>query len=614
MKRSPRSPLPRRVWVCSLVGAGLIVLAMWTSEALVRERFWQVGIDALAVGTAFACLRWVLGNELARTERAQQQSRASQEQLASVLEGSNDGFWDWDIVSGEVACSRRCAEMLGYRADEMPTQASAWHQLIHPEDKARALETLQAHVEGTAPLYESEMRLRTKTGEWKWILDRGKVVLRDPAGKPLRAAGTRADITKRKRTEQALRESEEKYRTLISHLPQRLFVKDPQGVFVSASENFAADLRLPAEDVIGKTDYDLCPPELAEQYRRDDQEVMATGQIKEVEEPYQLHGETRWAHTIKVPYHDAEGRVIGVLGILSDVTERKLAERALHESEERARLLVETIPLLAWRCDAEGKVLECNRRWYEYTGQTPEEARGCGWFQTVHPDDVPHVEQRMRLAADGQHTYEAEYRVRRAADGSYRWHLARALPMRDAQGRTTHWFGCATDIHDQREAQAAQRASEERYRTLLEAVTDALFVHESNADGSPGRFVEVNGVACERLGYAREELLGLSLRDLSLRQPQGDTAWIGKQLQDGSTPQFERILVTKDGRQIPVEIHARLFTLQGRARLFAGPRHYRTQTGRAGPPRQRSRVDRRLADRPAGALEVRSAHRPNPRQ
>ena len=564
IKRSQGSPLPRRVWVCSILGVVWIVIAVGVSDLLVRQPLWQAAVDFVAVAATFAVLQWILGVEFSRTEKAQQAVRTSQEQLALVLEGSNDGFWDWNIVTREATYSPRWAEMLGYKLEEVPRHDDFWHDLIHPDDRARAQAAVQAHLAGRTPMYECELRLRTRSGDYKWILDRGKVVARDPDGRPLRAAGMHTDISERKRAEEALRQSEQKYRTLVTHMPQRLFIKDRNGVLLAVSDNLAADMGRRPEDIVGKTDADLWPPELAEKYRRLDLAVMASGALHEVEEPYEVKGEPRWRRMIKVPYHDAAGGVTGVLGMFSDITEHKLAEQALHASEERYRLLSETIPLLVWRTDAAGRVRECNRRWCEYTGQTPDEVRGDGWTRAVHPDDLPRVEERMREAADGAQTYEAQYRLRRAADGSYRWHLARALPMRDEHGRVTDWFGCATDIHDQREAEAARRASEERYRTLLGAVTDALFVHELNADGSPGRFVEVNDVACERLGYSRQELLGKTPLDLGPPEAANETAWMAQQLQDGLTRQFERMHVAKNGQRIPVEIRARRFTLQGR--------------------------------------------------
>ncbi|MEN6449703.1 MAG: PAS domain S-box protein [Thermoguttaceae bacterium] len=150
--------------------------------------------------------------------------------------------------------------------------------------------------------------------------------------------------------------------------------------------------------------------------------------------------------------------------------ERTRMERSLRESLERYRLLSDTIPYPVWRCDAEGTRVEANQRWYDYTGQTPDDARGFGWMKAIHPDDVEQVSARIAELQAGGKFYEAEYRLRRATDGAYRWHLARAMPTKDAQGKVTGWFGSAADIEDRKQAEDELRKS----RALLQATIDSL--------------------------------------------------------------------------------------------------------------------------------------------
>ncbi|MCU0873646.1 MAG: PAS domain S-box protein, partial [Pirellulaceae bacterium] len=178
-------------------------------------------------------------------------------------------------------------------------------------------------------------------------------------------------------------------------------------------------------------------------------------------------------------------------------TERKRAEEALLESEDRYRLLAEAIPHPVFRCDAEGGLIECNRRWYEYTGQTPAEARGNGWMNALHPDDVAGTAQRVREVASGGDVYQAEFRLRRASDGSYRWHLAGAIPRRDASGTITGWFGTATDIDDRK------RAEDElaRNKAILQAAVESL-PFEFFAIGPDGRYILQNAILREHYGDA----------------------------------------------------------------------------------------------------------------
>ena len=133
----------------------------------------------------------------------------SEERLKLVLDGSNDGIWDLDIQSGGLEINRRWAEMIGYTPEEIKPHVQAWLDLVHPDDMSGVIKSMDDHLNGLTPFYETEHRTRTKEGQWVWILDRGKVVARDKFGKPLRMAGTHIDVTARKMAEEQIHEQAE---------------------------------------------------------------------------------------------------------------------------------------------------------------------------------------------------------------------------------------------------------------------------------------------------------------------------------------------------------------------------------------------------------------------
>jgi PAS domain S-box-containing protein len=147
--------------------------------------------------------------------------------------------------------------------------------------------------------------------------------------------------------------------------------------------------------------------------------------------------------------------------LANEVAKRKPAQELsptdLQHSEERYRYLADAMPQIVWTARPDGYIDYYNRRWFEYTGLTIEQTKGWGWQPVLHPDDVERCLRRWSKAVETGEAYEIEYRFRRAQDGTYRWHLGRAVPMRDESGRVVKWFGTCTDIDDHKRAEEALR-------------------------------------------------------------------------------------------------------------------------------------------------------------
>jgi diguanylate cyclase (GGDEF)-like protein/PAS domain S-box-containing protein len=161
-----------------------------------------------------------------------------------AIEGAGDGLWDWDVPRSTVFFSTRWKSMLGFTEDEIGNSLDEWSKRVHPDDLQRAMADVQAHLDGLTPIYRNEHRVRCKDGSWKWILDRGLVVSRDAAGKPLRAIGTHRDITEQHEAELVRLALQEQVRQMaffdpLTKLPNRRLLDDWLSQALAASKRNA---------------------------------------------------------------------------------------------------------------------------------------------------------------------------------------------------------------------------------------------------------------------------------------------------------------------------------------------------------------------------------------
>jgi diguanylate cyclase (GGDEF)-like protein/PAS domain S-box-containing protein len=180
---------------------------------------------------------------------AERTIRISEERLSLALHGADLGLWDWDLTTDRATLSSRSLEMLGLRHDAIAPEFSAWEALVHPDDMAKRRKRLHEHLEGDRALYESTHRMRHGSGEWRWVLERGKVVERTAQGKPLRAAGTHMDVTATRRTEERLR----LVATIFDNAHEGVMITDAENRIVEVNRAFSTITGYRADEVAGKT-------------------------------------------------------------------------------------------------------------------------------------------------------------------------------------------------------------------------------------------------------------------------------------------------------------------------------------------------------------------------
>jgi PAS domain S-box-containing protein len=268
--------------------------------------------------------------------RVEQRLHESEKHYKFLLESITDYTYCVrveDGKAGKIVHSPGCVSITGYSSSEYDADPGLWLRIVHGEDREAVKEQIRKVESGATP-EPLEHRILHKNGQVRWV--RHTVVpCRNRLGTLESYDGLIADITRRKKAEQDLINSEAFYHSLVEHLPQNILRKDLKERFTFANQRFCAMLGKPLEEIIGKTDFDFYPPQLAEKYQRDDRYVIRTGQIFEtIEENQAPNGEKTYVNVIKTPIYDAKGQIIGIQGIFWDITERKRFEERLQKANQ----------------------------------------------------------------------------------------------------------------------------------------------------------------------------------------------------------------------------------------------------------------------------------------
>lgn len=389
--------------------------------------------------------------------------------LAAIVDSSEDAIVSKTLEGIILSWNAGAQRLFGYSAEEVV--GGSITRIIPPDRLSEETNILARLRRGERIESFETVRVR-KDGTF---VDVSLTIspVRDANGRIIGASKIARDVSRRKRAERALADSEQRFARFMRHLPGLAWIKDLDGRYVFVNDGAERAFGRPIEQICGRTDGELFDPQTAAKFRENDARALASGGGIEAIETLNHADGLHHSIVSKFPIPGADGRPAMVGGMAIDITERVKIEDALRESESRFRHMADHVPALIWvtkqdSCDY------VNREYLRFLGRPLEAVQGDDWVQFVHPSDRGAYVEGFREAVAAGTPFHAEFRFRRA-DGEYRWMRSSGVPRFTADGSLIGYVGCSIDIED------AKRSSENLYavkNALADQLADLRRLHD----------------------------------------------------------------------------------------------------------------------------------------
>jgi PAS domain S-box-containing protein len=344
--------------------------------------------------------------------------RQTHERLSLVLQGADIGVYEWNLVTGERIFDHVFSGILGYSPEEFRALSGSWQDFIHPDDRFNVEETMCNILNGSMQRATIEYRMRTKVGGWRWISDFIKIIETSGEGKPERLVGLRQDITWRKSSEELVRESEVRFRTLIEKMHDIVIVHDLQGNILLANEAASRLTGMGKEELLTRNISDIDPYMGVAEYRSGYWDRLNYDETVIMESAIPTTGKKQIILENSLTLISFGGRP-AVLSVSRDITTRKMAEKALAQSEHWFRALIENSSEIFRVLDMNGIIIYDSPSSSRILGYSEGFTHGKSPLDFVHPDDVARVRADIEAVYRDDVTGTPErFRMLRA-DGRY---------------------------------------------------------------------------------------------------------------------------------------------------------------------------------------------------
>jgi PAS domain S-box-containing protein len=506
--------------------------------------------------------------DITQRKLAEEMLRTSEERYALAVAGAHDGLWDWDLDRNELYLSPRLKDILGFDAQEFVIDAPGWVKRLHPDDQGDYLAKLQAYLVNRDSHFEIECRVQQKDGSYRWVLSRGMAIGNENGGRPRRVAGSLTDIDTRKRAEQALRESEERYRDLIENINDVIFSVDAAGIITYVSPVNERHSGYQPSEVIGRSFADFVYPQDLPGLARSFEKTLA-GDLEPLD--YRIiakNGEIRWVRSSSRPTI-RDGRAVGLTGVMSDITERKRVEERLKAHSQVLDQMLEGVNVAT----EDGVVWFTNPAFDAMFGYERGELLGkhLGILNDCSEEENARIISDTIAKLRGHGKCVREFRNRRK-DGTVLTSSAH-ISILEIGGKR-HWVSVQEDITERKRVEERLKVHSQVLDEMLEGVT---LVTED------GLIWLTNPAFDAMFGYPRGELLGKHVMVVNAGPPEERArvaADIIEHLEVGGTWSGEISNRRKDATEFTSYAHACALEIGGR-RYFLSVQEDITERKRA---------------------------------
>ncbi len=473
------------------------------------------------------------------TERwqASKALEASEARFRSLVTTTAAVIWRTDAAGEPLEASASWTEFTGMSSDEI--NRVGWFSAVHPDDRGRAVKIWDRAVEiGTD--YYNEYRLRRRDGAWRDMIVRGAAI-RNGDDTVREWLGTCVDVTELKTANEArVRE----FATLVENAPDIVSRYDRQHRHLYVNAAAVAATGMPVSALIGKTHGELgMPPHLQSEWAALLDSVFTTGKERETEFEFQTPAGTRFFHSRLVPERAPDGSIYSVLNIARDITERRGAEQALRESEERYRATFDQAAVGVCQIKFDGSFERVNPRFCELSGYSRDELLKLKFSDITHPEDLSQSVQLVGELSQQQRNFFAIDKRYVRQDGSVMWAFSTVSLMRDPEGKPQSLIAIVEDISTRKETEEKLRFQAH----ILDNIGEAVI-----ATSSDGTVIYLNRRAESLYGWPKAEAIGRQVMEIAVPETtRSEAEAVMQMMRRGDRSSGEYLLRHRDGSTFP---------------------------------------------------------------